>query len=316
MAAQPLPFKSGAMSLPRFTMLHDTIAGDCSGCAGALRTAPPGVRVAMAATFLLLLGVALFGGTESQHAMGQVQGSATRHPAIGPGFDHEHRTWTAVLGDYVKDGAVDYRGLAAYGQPALNGYLEALRAASPGEATWTRDERLAFWVNAYNAFAIRLILDHYPLTSIRSIGFLPLAAFRMKFIPLGAARRPISLNTVENDILRTHFQDPRIHFAIVCASRSCPELRAEAYRASVVNDQLDTAARAFLGDRSKNRWDASSSTLYLSSIFKWFRDDFERHSQTLPAFASRYLPSSHAAALTDGSVRIVFLDYDWSLNGR
>jgi hypothetical protein len=231
------------------------------------------------------------------------------------GFDHEHASWTAILGQYVKDGSVDYGGLADRGQPALNAYLSALGAASPAESGWTRGERLAFWINAYNAFTIRLILDHYPVRSIRSIGFLPLAAFRTKFIPLGTDGRRISLNVIENDILRTQFHDPRIHFAIVCASKSCPALRSEAYRSSVLDQQLDEAARAFLNDPSKNRWEPGSRTLYLSSIFKWFHGDFERAGGALPAYVAGYMRPPDAAILASGNVRLVFLDYDWSLNG-
>ena len=192
----------------------------------------------------------------------------------------------------------------------------ALSAVSPAQSGWTREQRLAFWINAYNAFTIRLVLDHYPLSSIRSIGFLPLAAFRTKFIPLGAGRTRMSLNDIENKILRQQFQDARIHFAIVCASKSCPTLRSEAYRSSALDQQLDEAARAFLDDPSKNRWEPVSRTLYLSSIFTWFRDDFEREAKTLPAFVGRYLRQSDRAALDSGNVRVVFLDYDWSLNGR
>ena len=266
--------------------------------------------------FLILPGLIFFGGTDQQPVAGDADRSAAGSGAFEGEIDHEHRQWTAILDDYVRNGAVDYRGLADHGQPALQAYLDELAAASPNESDWTREERMAFWVNAYNAFTIRLILDHYPLTSIRSIGFLPLAAFRAKFIPLGPRRTSISLNTVENDILRKQFNDARIHFAIVCASRSCPELRSEAYGASVIDQQLDMAARAFLGDPSKNRWEEATRTLHLSSIFKWFRDDFERENKTLPAFVSRYLPSSRAAAIAEGNVRVVFLDYDWSLNGR
>ena len=288
----------------------------CTGCADALRTAPIGLRVVIAAMFLVLPGLIVFGGTGQQPEAGRSDRSATASRGVEKGFDHEHRTWTAVLGDHVRNGAVDYRGLADHGRPAFQRYIDELSAGSPHESNWTREQRLAFWLNAYNAFTIRLILDHYPLTSIRSIGFLPLAAFRAKYIPLGARGTSISLNTVENEILRKQFNDARIHFAIVCASRSCPELRSEAYRSSGIDQQLDTAARRFLGDRSKNRWDAASRTLYLSSIFKWFRSDFERESGTLPAFVSRYVPSADAAALDNGTVRVAYLDYDWSLNGR
>ncbi|MBI2187063.1 MAG: DUF547 domain-containing protein [Acidobacteria bacterium] len=268
------------------------------------------------AALLGLLSVALLAGTGVEPTAGQPGGRAPHISDPQSLFDHEHRSWTAILAQYVVDGSVNYRGLADRGQPALDAYLSALGAASPAESGWTREERLAFWINAYNAFAIRLILDHYPLRSIRSIGFLPLAAFRTKFIPLGAGRTPISLNVIENEILRKQLQDARIHFAIVCASKSCPALRSEAYRSSVLDQQLDTAARAFLDDPSKNRWDPASRTLSLSSIFKWFRDDFERAGGTLLAFVGRYLRQPVAADLQKGKVRIVFLNYDWSLNGR
>ena len=272
--------------------------------------------IGVAAALLGLLGVVVLAGAGREPAAGQPDGRASLIGDPESAFDHEHRSWTAILARYVRDGSVDYRGLVDRGQPALDAYLTALSAASPAESGWTREERLAFWMNAYNAFTIRLILDHYPLPSIRSIGFLPLAAFRTAFIPLGAGRTPISLNVIENEILRKQFQDARIHFAIVCASKSCPALRSEAYRSSVLDQQLDAAARAFLDDPSKNRWDPASRTLYLSPIFKWFHDDFERAGRTLPAFVGRYLRQPDAADLEKAKVRVVFLDYDWSLNGR
>ncbi|MBI3047494.1 MAG: DUF547 domain-containing protein [Acidobacteria bacterium] len=297
-------------------MPDNPIPGGRSDRAEARRKASVRVCIAVAAALLGVLGAALFAGTGKEPTAGQPDGRAPHISDPQSPFDHEHRSWTAILAQYVSDGSVDYRGLAYRGRPVLDAYLSALSAASPAESGWTREERLAFWMNAYNAFTIRLILDHYPLPSIRSIGVLPLAAFRTKFIPLGAGRTPISLNVIENEILRKQLQDARIHFAIVCASQSCPALRSEAYRSSVVDRQLDEAARAFLDDPSKNRWDPASRTLYLSSIFKWFRDDFERAGGTLLAFVGRYLPRPVAADLEKGRVRIVFLNYDWFLNGR
>jgi hypothetical protein len=264
---------------------------------------------------LLGLVAAIVAGTRTAPTS-QRSDAALEGRAPGSRFDHDHRVWTAVLSEYVRGGWVDYRGLVANGQPELDAYLRALAEGASAEAGWTRQERLAFWINAYNAFTVRLILDHYPLRSIRSIGLLPLAAFRTRFIPLGTGGRLVSLNTIENDVLRHQLDDPRIHFAIVCASKSCPALRSDAYRPSVVDQQLDEAARAFLNDGAKNRWEPNTRTLYLSSIFKWFRSDFERAAGTLPAFVARYLEPSHAAALSNGTVRIVFLDYDWSLNER
>src|SRR4029434_9265868 len=133
-------------------------------------------------------------------------------------------------------------------------------------------QRIAFWINAYNAFTLRLILDHYPIASIRRIGWLPGAAFRERFIPMqGLKGETISLDDIENGTLRSAFREPRIHFALVCAARSCPPLRREAYRGADLDRQLDDQARIFLRDATKNRVDAATRTLYLSSIFKWFR---------------------------------------------
>ena len=231
-------------------------------------------------------------------------------------FDHGHSAWTDVLARFVRDGDVDYRGLAGEGRGPFDAYLRSLQAASASETAWSRDERMAFWINAYNAFTIRLILDHYPLRSIRSIGLLPGAAFREKFIPLGKGGEEISLDTIEHEILRTEFRDARIHFAIVCASKGCPQLRSEAYRARDLADQLDDAARGFLAYPSKNRIEAASGTLHLSPIFKWFRGDFERDAGSLEAFVARFAAPQDAERIGTVKMRLTFLDYDWSLNGR
>ncbi|HWP65130.1 MAG TPA: DUF547 domain-containing protein [Candidatus Limnocylindria bacterium] len=218
----------------------------------------------------------------------------------------------------MQDGFVDYAGLEKDGQAELRAYLDALESICRGHYdTWTREQKLAYWINAYNAYTVRLILDHYPLKSIREIGLLPGAAFRKEFIPSKGVRgKTLSLDDIEHEILRKDFSEPRIHFAIVCASKGCPTLRSEAYRAADLERQLDDAARTFVRDSAKNRFDASKRTLYLSSIFKWFREDFERAAKPLPEFVARFADEQTAAGLRAGSVRIEFLDYDWSLNGR
>jgi hypothetical protein len=233
-------------------------------------------------------------------------------------FDHGHAGWTALLKRYVRDGFVDYAGLKKLGQTDLDGYLRALEGVcSDHLETWSRERRLAFWINAYNAYTVKLILDHYPLKSIRKIGLLPGAAFRQDFISLKGVRgKRLSLNDIEHEILRKKFSEPRIHFGIVCASKGCPMLRAEAYRATDLDRQLDEAARGFVRDQSKNRFDATLRTLHLSSIFKWFREDFERAAKTLTGFVARYADAPTATALSSAEVRVLFLDYDWSLNGR
>jgi hypothetical protein len=195
----------------------------------------------------------------------------------------------------------------------LDDYLRELVRVSKEEfAGFSREQKLAFWIDAYNAYTVRLILDHYPVSSIRSIGLLPGAAFRSAFIPLLGEK--LTLNEIEDRLRR--MDEPRIHFAIVCASKSCPELRTEAYRADALDRQLDAAARGFLRDPGKNRWDAASRTLALSSIFKWFRGDFERSGASLLGYVARYLDPAIRIAVESGPVRIEFLDYDWSLNGR
>jgi len=233
-------------------------------------------------------------------------------------LDHEHAAWTGVLATYVKAGEVDYGGLKERGQPALDAYLRALESVSPAEYSgFTREQRLAFWVNAYNAYTVRLILNHYPLKSVRKIGLLPLAAFREGFIPLQAVGDgKMSLNDIEHTHLREKLKDPRIHFAIVCASKSCPLLRSEAYRASTIDAQLDAAARGFLADGFRNQINPASGTAKVSPIFKWFRGDFTQGGKTLGAFMAAYSEPPVAEFLRKKGDDMDFLDYDWGLNGR
>jgi len=233
-------------------------------------------------------------------------------------FDQEHTTWSGLLQRYVRDGVVDYASWKRGGQRDLDAYLVSLQSVCRKHYdTWSRAQKLAFWFNAYNAYTVRLVLDHYPLKSIREIGLLPYAAFRKKFIPMEKLRGDtIALEDIEHKILRKDFREPRIHFAIVCASKSCPALRSEAYRAAILESQLDDAARGFVRDATKNRFDAAAGTLWLSSIFDWFDEDFERAAGSVAAFVARYADKPTASAIRAGGVRVQFLDYDWSLNGR
>jgi hypothetical protein len=210
---------------------------------------------------------------------------------------------------------VAYAALARDGRPALAAYLDALSATCAADyERWSREERLAFWINVYNAFTVELILDHYPVASIRKIGWLPGAAFRRRFIPMpGLKGGDVSLDDVEHGTLRRDFREPRIHFALVCAARSCPALRNEAYRAADLDRQLDDQGRAFLADARRNRFDAATNTLRLSRIFDWFRADFEAAAGSVRAYAARYLDDPDA---TGPDVEIEFLDYDWSLNDQ
>jgi hypothetical protein len=236
--------------------------------------------------------------------------------SAGARLDHEHTAWTALLSRSVADGRVDYRGLKARGAAELEAYLRSLESVGPeAYAAFTREQRLAFWVNAYNAYMVQLVLRHYPLTSVRKIGWLPLAAFFRGFIPLRAVGdKPLSLNDIEHVQLRAGLRDARIHFAIVCASRSCPKLRSEAYRASAVDAQLDEAARGFVGDALRNRVVPATGSAEVSSIFKWFRKDFTREGCTLGEYLARYAGPAEAELLRRKGNDLGFLRYDWGLN--
>lgn len=236
-------------------------------------------------------------------------------PAVAdcPAFDQRHAKWDEVLKAHVRSGVVDYAVL--HDKPALlDGYLSELTAVCKKDYDgWSREQQVALWVNAYNAFNVHLILEHYPLKSIRQIGVLPGAAWREKFIAMGqlvGVDAKLSLNDIEHEILRKKFPDARLHFALVCASKSCPELRGEAYRAERLGEQFDDAGRRFLADATKNQ--LSGATWKVSSIFKWYREDFERDGPGLVPFLRRL-----SGAPKDGvTPELEFLDYDWSLNGK
>jgi len=232
-----------------------------------------------------------------------------------PAFDRSHAPWSALLARHVEGGRVDYSALGREGRGELDAYLESLSGVCARDyERWAPPERIAFWINAYNAFTVKLILDHYPIASIREIGWLPGAAFRRKFIPMrGLEGTRISLDRIEHGWLRSAFSEPRIHFALVCAARSCPELRGEAYRGGDLERQLEAQGRTFLRDPAKNRVDRARRILRLSSIFRWFRGDFEKGGGSLAGFVSRYLEAV-PNELADYSIE--FLDYDWSLNDR
>jgi len=266
----------------------------------------------------LAAGVAIGVGRVQADPAGDAPEAAGDRTDACLAFDHDHAAWTSLLLRFVRDGQVDYAGLKRSGERDLAEYLQSLGAVcSRHYEQWSREEKLAFWINTYNAATVRLILDNYPIDSIRRIGFLPGAAFRLSFVSVPAVRSSaLSLNDIEHEILRKQFDEPRIHFAIVCASKSCPRLRSEAYRARDLDRQLEEAARGFARDITKNRFDAGSHVLYLSSIFQWFHEDFEKAAGSLPAFFARFADPTTATEIRSGHIEVEFLDYDWSLNGR
>jgi len=231
-----------------------------------------------------------------------------------------HAPWDRLLRSFVEDGFVDYACFAAH-RGILDRYLERLAAVDPEKLP--QPERKALWIDAYNAFTVALILEHYP--GIASIKEIPRADRWLAARWVVGGRRH-SLDEIEHRILRPRFHDPRIHFAIVCASKSCPDLASEAYVAGRLDAQLDRAARRFLGDETKGLRAAvergwlggERPTLRVSAIFDWFAEDFERAAGSVVAFVEPFLEPEDRAfvAAHRDALAVRFLSYDWSLNGR
>jgi len=248
--------------------------------------------------------------------------------------------YAAVLSAYVgDDGLVDYAGLAAHPE-RLDVFLASAADLTRDEYdAWTKPDRMAFWLNMYNALTLKTIVDHYPIRpapgrtsypadSIRQI---PGVWDRVRFRVM---RQTMTLNAIEHDVLRKEFDDPRIHVALVCGAVSCPPLRREPYRGASLDEQLDDQARRFLGDVRNLQIDREKGEVWLSAIFQWYAEDFlhgklpvdpeHPDATTRPmiekaamlAFVPKYVSPDDADYLQTGSYRLMFFDYDWSLNER
>jgi len=210
--------------------------------------------------------------------------------------------------DDIASTRVDYAALRS--SQAWRALLQSLRESDP-QRLRSREERLAFWINAYNILAIDIVRRHYPVDSIRSIGGLFSPVWKKEAGEIGG--RDYTLHEIEHEILRP-MGEPRIHGAIVCASLSCPPLRREPYRPQHLDAQLDDNVRAWLADPRKGaRIDRSTGAIYLSPIFDWFEEDF---GDDPVSFVASHLPPEEASWLRNrnGRLRIRYLDYDWSLN--
>ena len=248
-------------------------------------------------------------------------------PAFG---DFDHGRWNLLLSKHViviADGlstAVDYASLGVNREP-LQSYLEETsRVSRASFDAWETSDQLAFLINLYNAATVELILDNMassdPIDSIRDIGSLFTSAWELERVALFG--NLVTLDDIEHDMIRGwgRYNEPRIHFAVNCAAIGCPALRAEAYNGTALEAQLEDATRDFLSDRSRNYFDGRR--LRLSSIFKWYREDFERGwdgSNALGEFVARYssdlgLSVEQRNELARGDMGIRFLSYDWGLN--
>lgn len=213
----------------------------------------------------------------------------------------DHALWDQLLNKHVDaQGMVDYRGLLEE-KPILDQYLDLLSANTPGENQGEK-EKLSYWINAYNAFTVSLILEHYPIKSIMDIN----NAWDNKFILLD--EKKYSLNQIEHKIIRKEFEEPRIHFALVCAAISCPVLLNEAYDPKKLNEQLQLQGERFINDAGKNK--ISEESILISQIFNWFGDDFTKNGSLID-----YLNSFSSAKIVEDA-KVSFMEYDWGLNGK
>jgi hypothetical protein len=244
-------------------------------------------------------------------------------------FDHSHAAWTRLLKRHVvvlrggQASQLRYAAMAA-DRAALQAYLDSLSAVSAAAFNgFSKPQQMAFLINAYNAFTVALILTKYPdLKSIKDLGSFLSSPWKPKWVKLLGSE--VSLDNIEHDMLRARgrYDDPRVHFAVNCASIGCPALREEAFVAERLDAQLEEQAKRFMADRSRNRYSAERQRLEVSKIFEWFADDFKlghRGITSLGGFMARHaeqLADEPAARerLRGGQVDTSFLDYDWTLN--
>jgi hypothetical protein len=221
----------------------------------------------------------------------------------------DHGLYAELLEKYVQNHTVDYRGFKNE-EAKLDRYLKILEETDTKKLS--RDEQFAFYINAYNGWTIKLILTGYPgIKSIKNLGSIFKTPWKKQIARIDGDI--ITLDKIEHDILRPGFKDPRVHFAVNCASKGCPPLRPEPYRADILEQQLDEMTRAFINDSQRNRLEGK--TLYVSSIFKWFSEDF--HDDVV-GFFLKYAQGDLKKQLEEskGDIQVKYLDYDWSLNDK
>ena len=229
----------------------------------------------------------------------------------------DNQLYSNILKRSVKDGLVDYKNLVDDKQ--LDKYLQQLSETNPDNLS--KNEKLAFWINAYNAFTIQIVRDNYPIESInelstggRIIGhLLGKTVWDKVFITIN--NKNYSLNDIEHKILRK-MDEPRIHFAIVCASISCPELLNEAYEADKIDAQLESQAIIFLNDESRNQFAIENRKASISEIFNWFGEDFGKDDKEILQYVSKFLPVSVRTDIKQNVKQweVSFKDYNWNLN--
>jgi hypothetical protein len=220
-----------------------------------------------------------------------------------------HEIWDGLLKSNVKsNGLVDYKGFIK-DKTKLEQYTKLLSDNAPDRKTWSKNEQLAYWINAYNAFTVKLIVDNYPVKSIRDLGpklKIPLIkdVWHYKFFKIGGV--DTSLDEIEHSILRKEFDEPRIHFAVNCASISCPPLLNEAYMADKIEAQLKKVTTNFINDPNQNK--ITPDNIQISSIFSWFKGDFTKKGSLIDFL------NTYSKVKIKSSAKISHKDYNWNLN--
>ena len=221
----------------------------------------------------------------------------------------DHGIYAELLAMHVQNGVVDYAGFKK-DEKKLDQYLSVLESTDAN--TLPRNEQMAYYINAYNAWTIKLILSGYPgVESIKDLGGFFSGPWKKEFVRLGGD--VVTLDHIEHDILRPIFKDPRIHFAVNCASKGCPPLISEPYEANRLDEQLNRSAKEFINDSERNY--LAGDKLYVSKIFKWFSEDF---NDDVIGFIIQYAdePLKKQLQAQQDRIKVKYLDYDWSLNGR
>jgi len=238
--------------------------------------------------------------------------------AQAAGAEPDYSAWTALLQKYYNSAkGMDYAALKARDSATVQTLRQQL--ARVNVASLNRKQQLAYWINVYNINTVATIIEKYPVKSIRDISTDPITrlnVFKKDRVPFGNAR--LSLNDVENDKIRTGFQDPRIHFAINCAAISCPPLRIEAYNGANIDAQLDDQTRKFLNGPLGVRFGRKGNTgiLHVTKIMDWFGEDFDKWGGGKTAFVRRYVSADNQRGIdaSSGKLRFDYDDYDWNLN--
>jgi len=240
---------------------------------------------------------------------------------VGAAEVFDHSPWDGVLKKHVNAiGEVDYAALKR-DRSGLDLYVRMLADTSPEsrqDLFPSREHELAYWLNAYNALVTKGVVDGYPVESVRDLGLLWSFFRRADYVVAG---KRISLNTIEHEIIRRRYQDPRIHFALVCASLSCPRLAREAFQGERLDDQLDSLVKQFLAERRNLAADQSRNEIWLSKLLDWYAKDFEHPKgndtgpKTVLEFVRAYAPEAERKKIAGmKNPRLRYRDYDWSIN--